>query len=134
MSLPYTYKCNSSLLPKELLVEGNFPFLVLPHLKANIEADPEHLQKKIRQYFLENQHRLTLVMVPKVRTKKMDFCFPYSVIPLRAWMQATRAVFYDPARVALAVGSGSASMPVVLEAVSGLASCPLLLDSPVPCS
>ena len=53
-----------------------------------------------------------------------------SQIPLRAWMQATRAVFCDPARVALAVGSGSVSMPVVLEAGSGCASCPLLLDSP----
>ena len=44
-------------------------------------------------------------------------------------MQATRAVFCDPTRAAPAAGSGSASMPVVLEAGSGFASCPMLLDS-----
>ena len=55
-------------------------------------------------------------------TLRLCVLFPYSAqIPPRAWMQATRAVFCDPARVAPAAGSGSASMPVVLEAGSGSA-------------
>ena len=41
-------------------------------------------------------------------------------IPLRAWMLSTRAVFCDPAPVSPIAGSGSASMPVVLEAGSNL--------------
>ena len=42
----------------------------------------------------------------------------------------TRAIFFNPSRVASAAGIGSASMPVVLEVASESASCPLLLDSP----
>ena len=57
--------------------------------------------------------------------------FPYSVqIPLCTSMQVTRTVFCNPARVAPAAGIGSVPMPVVLEASSGIASCPLLLGSP----
>ena len=44
-------------------------------------------------------------------------------------MQATKAVFCDPTRAGPAAGSASASMSVVLEAGSGFASCPMLLDS-----
>eukprot|EP00117_Sycon_ciliatum_P007246 scpid29495/ scgid10437/ Presequence protease, mitochondrial; Pitrilysin metalloproteinase 1 len=37
---------------------------LVDQFKAALEADPEFLQKKVRQYFVENQHRVTLTMVP----------------------------------------------------------------------
>ena len=35
-------------------------------IKENIASDPSYLQKKIREYFIDNRHCLTLVMTPKV--------------------------------------------------------------------
>lgn len=38
----------------------------LEELKSNLEAQPAMLTDRVRKYFLENQHHMTLVMTPKV--------------------------------------------------------------------
>lgn len=38
----------------------------LEEFKSNLEAQPTMLTDRVRKYFLENQHHLTLVMTPKV--------------------------------------------------------------------
>ena len=38
----------------------------LDELKSSLEAQPAMLADRMRKYFLENQHHLTLVMAPKV--------------------------------------------------------------------
>jgi len=36
----------------------------LDRLREDLEKDPTLLQKKVKQYFLDNPHRLTLIMRP----------------------------------------------------------------------
>ena len=42
---------------------------IIPNsLKEQLQADPTYLQQKIKEYFLDNNHHMTLVMSPDVST------------------------------------------------------------------
>lgn len=52
------------------LVKSMYVSALIKELRENLKRDPEYLQKKVRQYFKENQHKLVLTMSPDVEYEK----------------------------------------------------------------
>ena len=52
------YKCNNNLILNSQVNKH------LEHFKQSLESDPKFLQKKVKQYFLDNPHQLIIEMSP----------------------------------------------------------------------